>query len=440
MFRKSRVKIIISIMSIMTLLLAGTFGIIYYSSFRDISAKNTQMLERYVKIYSENGNPSDKSDESDSDSSDSENETPPPKPEGENNNDDGNPPPNPEGENKPEDDKRMYDAAVFYSVCFDTDGKVKSVDNSSDTVTDDYLKTTAKQLLEGNKDKGKVDGYNYLVDKSDEYTLVVFLDSTDFDATFSALMRYTLVFSAVSLVVIFFASVWLSKLIIRPLERSHELQKRFISDAGHELKTPVAVIDTNSEVLESEIGENKWLSNIRYENNRMSLLIRELLDLVKADKSADEKEDTDLSRIVLGEILPFESVAFEKGKDINYDNIEDNIIVKGNPNKLGQVVSILIDNAISYSYPDSEIEVKLVREKGKAVLSVINSADDISEEKLSHIFDRFYRVDEARTDGSHYGLGLSIAESIVRSHSGEIKLESKDNKVTVTVVLKISKA
>lgn len=441
MFRKSRVKIIISIMTIMALLIAGTFGIIYYSSYRDISAKSAQMLERYVKIYSENGTPGSSSDGSESKKSGEENETPPPRPEEENNRNEDNPPPAPEGDNnpQPEDEKRMYDTAVLYSVCFNADGEIKAVDNESTSVSDDDLSSMAQSVLDGGKKMGKIDGYSYLIDKTDSYTLVVFLDSTDFDATFSALIRYTMIFSAVSLVVIFLAAVWLSKLIIRPLEKSHELQRRFISDAGHELKTPVAVIDTNAEVLEGEIGENKWLNNIRYENNRMSLLIKELLSLVKAEKSAGEKQQVDLSRIVIGELLPFESVAFEKELRINYDKVEDDIFVNGNNGQLSQLVSILIDNAISYSYPDTEIDVSLSRDRGKAILSVTNSADEISADKAERIFDRFYRIDDARTDGSHYGLGLSIAKSIVDSHGGEITLSSKDNKVTFTVTIKNSK-
>ena len=439
MFRKSRVKIIISIMTIIILLLAGTFGIIYYSSYRDISVKNTQMLERYVKIYSENG--SHDSSEIKQSETGEQDKTPPSKPEGEKNQDNENPPPKPDGENNPqsEDEKRMYEAAVFYSVKFSTDGNVNAVDNSSSSVTDDYLTSTAEKLLKSDKNKGRVDGYSYLIDETDEYTLVVFLDSTDFDATFNTLIRYTLIFSVVSLVVIFLAAVWLSKIIIRPLEKSHELQKRFISDAGHELKTPVAVIDTNAEVLKGEIGENKWLSNIRYENNRMSLLIKELLSLVRAEKVSEEKEQIDLSRVVIGEILPFESVAYEKGIEINYDKVEDDVFVIGNKGQLSQLISILIDNAISYSYPETEIDVSLISAKGKAVLSVTNSADEISADKAEHIFDRFYRIDDARSDGSHYGLGLSIAKSIVDSHSGEITLTSKDKKVTFTVTLKTIK-
>ena len=409
MFRKSKIKIVSSIMTIMTLLLAGTFGLIYFSSYREMSDKDEQMLERYTQIYAQEGNPSKPNDKGEH------NESPPPKPE----------------------DERAYDAAAFYSVSFDSDNNVKDIDNSSQSMSNEDLVAMAKSALNSSDSKGNFNGYNYLIHKTNDNTLVVFMDRSDFDKNVSTLLKYTLIFGAVSLAIVFVLSIFLANLIIRPLEKNHNAQKRFISDAGHELKTPVTVISTNAEVLKSEIGENRWLSNIVYENERMSILIKQLMTLAKTDKSEINLEKVDFSHIVIGEILPFESIAFDKGIEIDYNKVEDEIIVNGNGSQLSQLVSILIDNAIEHS-TGGDIEIKLAKNHNKAILTVKNDGEPIPEEKRELLFDRFYRVNEARNDdgGNHYGLGLSIAKSIVDAHKGEISVDCKDGKVIFEVSVK----
>ena len=410
MFKKSKVKIVASIMTIMTLLLAGTFGVIYFTSYREMSEKDERMLERYCEMY----------DDEDGFS----------KPDKKNMREDDRPP-------QKREDERAYDAAAMYSVSFDEDNEVENIDNSSQSMTNEELTALAKTALESDGSKGKLNGYNYLIQKTDDYTLVVFMDSSNFDKNAETLIKYTLIFGAVSLVIVFALSILLANMIIRPLEKNHEAQKRFISDAGHELKTPVTVISTNAEVLESEIGENRWLNNIVYENERMSILIKQLMALTKTDKSEVKLEKLDFSHIVIGEILPFESIAFEKGIEIDYDKVEDEINVNGNSSQLSQLVSILIDNAIEHS-TGGDIEVKLNKNHNKAVLTVINNGEEIPEEKRALIFDRFYRLNEARNDdgGNHYGLGLSIAKSIVDIHKGEITVDCKDGKIIFEVSIK----
>lgn len=190
-------------------------------------------------------------------------------------------------------------------------------------------------------------------------------------------------------------------------------------------------------MIESEIGENRWLNNIVYENERMSILIKQLMALTKTDKSEVKLEKLDFSHIVIGEILPFESIAFEKGIEIDYDKVEDEINVNGNSSQLSQLVSILIDNAIEHS-TGGDIEVKLNKNHNKAALTVINNGEEIPEEKRALLFDRFYRLNEARNDdgGNHYGLGLSIAKSIVDIHKGEITVDCKDGKIIFEVSIK----
>ena len=434
-------------MTIMTLLLAGTIGIIYFSSYKEMSDRDAKMLDHYVSIHDRSQLQEDKQkqnvkeDDKQKQTAKNENqqlgdkkdskELAPPKPEDqENKNHNESMPPKPENE-------RAYDVASIYSVLLDNN-KVVSIDNNSETLTDKKLTSMARKIVKNGEKSGKINGYGYKVKTNkDQQVLVAFIDQSDFDQSISTLMKYTLIFGIVALIIVFVISIFLANLIIKPLENNHNMQKRFISDAGHELKTPVTVISTNAEVLAEEIGDNRWLNNIVYENDRMALLIKELMDLTKTDQVKIKFDRVDLSRLVVGEILPFEGVAYDKGMEINYDSVEDSISVNGDSAKLGHLVSILVDNAVEHS-SGKNIEVKLNKTHKKAVLQVINDGKVIPEEKRKHLFDRFYRIDESRNfKGNHYGLGLSIAKSIVDMHKGEISVDCKDGKVIFKVALKV---
>ena len=167
------------------------------------------------------------------------------------------------------------------------------------------------------------------------------------------------------MVLFFFLSVFLARKIVNPLEESYQKQKQFISDAGHELKTPVSVVSANAELLSREIGDNQWLQNIQYENERMGMLVGQLLDLARTENVTPQMEHIDFSRLVAGESLPFESVAFEKGLTLN-TNITSNIGVIGNSTQLKQLVSILLDNAIRHSKDQGEVWLTLTKEHGFA--------------------------------------------------------------------------
>ncbi|MBQ6233498.1 MAG: HAMP domain-containing histidine kinase, partial [Clostridia bacterium] len=252
------------------------------------------------------------------------------------------------------------------------------------------------------------------------------------ESSMKTLLHNVLIIGGVSIVILFFISLVLSRRIIRPLEENDKQQKQFISDASHELKTPVAVISTNAELLSRELGENEWLANIQYENERMGDLVKQLLDLSRAENTEAPMEAVDLTRIVTGEALAFESVAFDQGKTIRSD-IDEGIHLTGNQAQLTQLTSILLDNAVRHG-AGSEIELSLKRQGHFAVLSIVNDGDEIPAEKLEHLFDRFYRVDEARnSEGHHYGLGLSIAKAVAEKHGGNISVSCKDGKVRFTV-------
>ncbi len=436
MFNKTRHKIIAAVMVSLILLLAITLCVIYISSYSSIRSRDREMLKRYAEMYTlEN-----KLNEAEPAFPDAENPTNGVTLEeiGEN----GQKPAPPEGpsENMRGRNERIFDLSTFYSVAFSDSGEVLYVDRGkTELFAEDELIELAEEILEKNKAEGEISGLMYVKTDKHNCTLVAFMDNTLSKGSMNTLLRYTLIAGGAAIVVLFFISRMLAKRIVKPLEENDERQKQFVSDAGHELKTPVAVINTNTELLSREIGENEWLSNIKYENERMGVLIKELLDLSHAENAKIPMEQVDLSRLVTGEVLPFESVAFEKGL-ILQSNVEDGIFTEGNPAQLRQLTAILLDNAIRHSKGDNEIYLALNKDHRAAILKVENSGDDIPPSVQEHLFERFYRVDEARTgDSGGYGLGLAIAKAITEVHGGTIGVSSGGGRVIFTVNLPLKK-
>ena len=400
MFKKSRRKIVAAIMSVLVLLWVGTLGIIYTSSYFEMQKQNEQMLRSYAQMY----NLPNTFDQM----------MPPngPRPE-------GNPGFKP-GFN-PESPK--FQLSTFYSVAVSYKGEILEIKNDSPTVyAGDDLARMAKDIIKDDKSTGTKDNLTFLKTDKNGYALVVFMDNTVVNESARSLFRYTLIFGGVALAVFFFLSRFLAQKIVAPLEESYQKQRQFISDAGHELKTPVSVVSANAELLSRELGDNQWLRNIQYENERMGLLVGQLLDLARTENATPQMEHIDFSRLVAGETLPFESVAFEKGFVLN-SNITNGITVEGNSTQLKQLTSILLDNAIRHSKPDGEVRLTLTKDHGMAEISVINKGDEIPPEYRERIFERFYRMDPARNgEDKHYGLGLAIAKAIVDAHHGHIEV------------------
>ena len=409
MFKKSRRKIVAAIMSILVLLWVGTLGVIYASSYFEMKHQNEQMLEAHAEMYTINQSVSDFPSFR-------------PRPDG---NRDFNHKFNPESP--------RFQLSTFYSVAVSYDGEILEVKNGMSTVhTNEELVSLTESIIKSGRNNGTENNLAFYKTDKDGYTLVSFMDNTVINESAMTLFRYTLIFGGVALVLFFFLSMYLSKRIVNPLEESYQKQKQFISDAGHELKTPVSVVSANAELLSREIGDNQWLQNIQYENERMGILVGQLLDLARTENVAPQMEHIDFSRLVAGEALPFESVAFEKGLNLN-TNITSNIGVIGNSTQLKQIVSILLDNAIRHSKGGGEVWLTLTKEHGFAKLSVINKGDEIPEEQRANIFERFYRVDTARNDDKHYGLGLAIAKAITTSHKGNIAVHCFDGFVEFRV-------
>lgn len=409
MFKRSRKKIVAAIMAILVVLWVSTLGVIYTSSYLDMSRHNRQMLKAHSDMYVLAHSAPDTH--------------------------------LPTSE-KPKDrpkfaDEPMFRLSNFYTVAVDEAGTVLETVNEPPTVhTNAELEELALDISADGGDYGTQDSLAYYRADKDGYTLVTFMDNTVINENAATLLRYTLIFGAAAIVVFFFLSVYIAKRIVRPLEDSFEKQKRFISDAGHELKTPVSVVSANAELLSREIGENKWLANIRYENERMGDLVTQLLELARTESAAMQTERVDLSRLAAGETLPFECVAFEKGLTLESDLAPD-IFVEGDGGRLKQLVSILLDNAVSHA-EGGTVKITLSKERSHAVLSVTNEGAALTSTQREHLFDRFYRIDEARSaDSNHYGLGLAIAKAICDAHRGHIEVGCRDGLVEFSVSLPI---
>lgn len=399
MFKRSRRKIVASIMSILVLLWVGTLGVIYAFSYLEMSNDNEQMLKTHAQMYAL--------------SQPSEMISPSVRPGPDDNH----------GGKSGFRDSPAFQLSRFFTVALSYDGKVLEVKSDIPSIhSNEKLIKLAYHVSERQSDYG-VEGHFsfYRMDKGG-YVLITFMDNTVVYESAMTLFRYTLIFGGVALVMFFFLSRFLAKKIVSPLEESYQKQRQFISDAGHELKTPVSVVSANAELLSREIGNNQWLQNIQYENERMGLLVGQLLDLARTENVTPQMEHIDLSRLVAGEALPFESVAFEKGLVLN-SNITNGITVEGNSTQLKQLTSILLDNAIRHSKPDGEVCLTLTKNHGITELSVINKGDEIPAEHREQIFERFYRVDPARNgEDKHYGLGLAIAKAIIDAHRGHIEV------------------
>ena len=333
-----------------------------------------------------------------------------------------------------------FQLSTFYSVAVSYKGEILEIKNDSPTVyASDDLARMATDIIKDGKSTGTKDNLTFLKTDKNGYTLVVFMDNTVVNESAMTLFRYTLIFGGVALVLFFFLSVFLARKIVAPLEESYQKQRQFISDAGHELKTPVSVVSANAELLSRQIGDNQWLQNIQYENERMGLLVGQLLDLARTENVTPQMECIDFSRLVAGEMLPFESVAFEKGLVLN-SNITNGITVEGNSTQLKQLTSILLDNAIRHSKPDGEVCLTSTKDHGIAEISVINKGEEIPADHRERIFERFYRMDTARNgEDKHYGLGLAIAKAIVDAHHGNIEVLCYNDLVEFRVRLPITK-
>jgi signal transduction histidine kinase len=292
--------------------------------------------------------------------------------------------------------------------------------------------------------RGTTSPFNLDIDTQSTYE-VIFLDVTSTSKTFSNLVITFILVGIATLIIIYAISIYFANRAIKPIEEAFTKQKQFIADASHELKTPLAIINANHDVLFSNKehtiqSQIKWLNYIEIQIGRMSKLINNLLYLAKidyVDNSEFIKLPFNISELIEEVVLCINAISFEKGIKINLD-IKNNIIIKSDSDKIRQVISILIDNAIKYSPRNYSVDIHASQKKGQFLFCISNVCKDIKEESLSKLFDRFYRTDPSRNhnDTVGYGLGLAIAKAIIEKLGGKINVRLKNNIIEFYFVLK----
>ena len=297
----------------------------------------------------------------------------------------------------------------------------------------------ANAALRSGQNYGEMGSYAYYIQQKTYGRIIVFMDIRTYQQAQKNLLQTTSIIGLLTILGFFLLSIALAFWLVRPVKETLEKQKLFISNASHELKTPLAVISANTDVLETETGENKWLGYIRSETVRMNELVNELLCLARLDDKTGHKpviSEFNLTDIFMQTVLPFESRVFEMGKQLETDAQPD-IMYKGDQSLIKHIITILMDNALKYSDEHGLIRARLFTKSGRRIIEVYNTGEGVPKDKLDKIFERFYRRDEARNSRSGgYGLGLAIAKASAEAHGGRITARSEYGKwICFTVVL-----
>ena len=328
----------------------------------------------------------------------------------------------------------------YFSVSIGRDGSILATGGYNGLVEEGQLPVLLETVLAEETDSGilKDHALRYRKNMTPMGKRVVFADISAERATMEDLIKTCVGIGALALLVFWLVSIRLARWAVRPVEEAWQQQKQFVADASHELKTPLTVIMTNAELLQTQ-APGQPADSILTMSRQMRNLVEGMLELARVDNGSVQTAfcEVELSRLVSGELMLFEPIFFEKSLLLEECTAPD-IRVKGSPDHIRQVLGILLDNALKYSLSGGTVRVKLERWGNYAQLSVANPGPAISREDLSNIFKRFYRVDKARSRDGSYGLGLSIAQRILQEHKGKIWAESANGINTFFVQLPLS--
>lgn len=310
--------------------------------------------------------------------------------------------------------------------------------NSLKETTDKDILSMTQKLQKNGKRFGSIDDYIYLVRilKSGN-TVYIFVNNKEALQNSKQFFIVSIFIFLLSVIVFTIISYYLSRWMIKPSEKAIKNQKIFVANISHDLKTPITIIRANADLIENEVKNKKSIKYIKQETEKLNHLVNEMLTLTRIDNTISKEnfKSFNFGDSLFDVVLPFESIAYEKGIrfNINIDEVTDYF---GDESNIQKLAEILIDNAMSYTAKGGIVDVDAYENSKAVTLSVTNTGEPISDEKKVEIFDRFYRESKSRErTGNHYGLGLSIANTIVKKHNGKISIESKNGKNTFTVIL-----
>lgn len=334
----------------------------------------------------------------------------------------------------------------FFVALVDDRGELLEISGDSFDLTDpEYLRSIVDAALASNQKNGELREYQlrFLKEHSPRGTTIVFSDTTTESATLRNLFSICLLIFFLTMGVFGGISILLANWMLRPVEAAWDQQRQFVADASHELKTPLSVIMANAELLESEDlpaeDRQQFSRNILSTTYQMRTLVENLLEMARVDNGTQNMQFSalDFSQLVNDAALSFQLLYEEKERQL-HSTIPDGISLQGSERHLYQVLDVLLDNALKYSAPGGDARVELKRIGHSCLLTITNPGEPIPKEDLQNIFKRFYRADKARARNGSYGLGLSIAHSIVEAHKGKIWAESADGYNTFFVQLPLS--
>ena len=328
--------------------------------------------------------------------------------------------------------REAYYTTRYFVLRYNENGEISLADLSNvSSVKKEDLNEYVTYLLNDNDVYGLINNYRFYKEKTgDNRYLAIFLDVSKDNEQFRKTSFYVLIAAFVCTTLVIIVSILYSKKAVEPYKENQRKQKEFITDASHELKTPIASLKSSLEVLKSEDKDNKWVNIAIRQTDRLTLLVNELIKLNKLDENIYDlkKEDFNISEKLKEICLDFEELAYVKGLELKSD-IEDNLVYRGNEELIRELIFILLDNALKYGDNECPIEISLKKYKKNIILTCINSSNNL-DDNIEHLFDRFYRGDKSHNSKNFgFGIGLSLAKSICEVHGGSISANKLSDKI-----------
>lgn len=328
----------------------------------------------------------------------------------------------------------------FFTVVLNNELDILSINTGNiNAISEERAIEYVKAVADKNKNEGFYKNYRYKAIEKNGNKQYIFLDCERELNTHNKFLRTSIGISVLGLILVFALVVILSGRMIKPVAESYEKQKRFITDASHEIKTPLTIIEANTEVVEIEAGESEWTRSIRKQIERLTSLTEKLVFLSRMNEENQsylQMIEFDMSEAIVDTIDPYMVLATTKKKNLQSD-IQKNIRYVGDEAAIRQVVSLVLDNAIKYSNDKGDIKIKLSNSGKRIILTVYNTVDEIEIGKHDEMFDRFYRRDNSRNSQTGgFGIGLSTVYAIVQAHKGKVSAKSDDGKsLNIQIIL-----